>query len=832
MKERILFMNKIIAWSLIAVVASSFSFSDGLIRKASITTNTSGEYIDLSDTSDEDVIAYYDGVDGKSGEDLKSTLNTIISTDTETIDDSETWDWMKITDRDWSISSDVDPYNYNFDLDTNYYFYQLYASYNGDASTAVNRDDNLTDREHCWPKSYGFKFDSSGSSSSFVSPAGTDLHHLMAADKPNNEQGHNNYSYGNVEHIEANEIEDSSGVVTGWKGDSTMSGNEDELAYEPADIYKGDVARACLYMATRYIASSDISPENPYLSLTDNLENLIIQEATNPTGIGTYGELSTLLEWNDLDPVDDFEIHRNNLIYNNVHKNRNPYIDHPEWAEIVYDEDYLGSGAVNSAPAEPDTSGSSTGDTSLDPIEDNAEVTYTTQNILSSSNAGDSLIGESVSTTAIVGNQIDATVLSSNKFGGMFVNGYYRANAVVGDNKLPITGSDATINNYYTSETDSLVFVLDSNEKLLKHVCVETGSTLDQATIDDWNMTSAPVGYTNDVWYRGNEEFTASTVVTETTILKSKLTYNTENSYYQVAVYGDTASLTSSEGATGSEVDVQFDKTVTLNSTNPNFSYWKIGNRIVSYDSTYTFTVYIDTVIEEVTDVAVTENPVINLYHKQYDGGLTYYFVCGYSLPDGYTAIETGMLFGGETFETASEKTIANTISSNDEYAVKYTSSDYAEHAAYLAYKDAVGNVSVIYDNGFGYEQLYFNNVTSSRDAVVEDTVTEAYGDISIDKSGYTAKSSGGIKLGTATDKDGSYTLTLPDNKTASKVIVSAIYASTSENNVYINDIQITGLTSEYALYECDIADSNTITVAGKANDRCIINYIGFIYSN
>jgi len=826
-------MNKILVWSLIAVVVSSFSFSDGAIRKASVATNTTGDYIDLADTSDDDVIAYYSGVDGEYGDNLKSTLNSIISTNTETISDSATWDWMKITDRDWNISSAVDPYSYVFDDDTDYYFYQLYASYNGDINTAVNREkDALTDREHCWPKSYGFKFDSTGSDSTFVFPAGTDLHHLMAADRLNNEQGHNNFAYGNVEHIEANEVEDTSGVVTGWKGDSTMSGNEDDLAYEPEDIYKGDVARACLYMATRYIASSNISPENPSLSLTDNLDNLIIQDSSNPTGIGTYGELSTLLEWNDLDPVDEFEIHRNNLIYNNVQKNRNPYIDHPEWAEIVYDSNYLGSGAVNDAPAEPDTSGSSTGETTVDPIGKNTETTYTTQNILSSSDGGDTLIGESISNATIVGNQVNATVLSSNKFNGMFVDGYYKANAVIGENKLPLKGTDSAINNYYTSDTDSLVFVLDSNEKLLYHVCVQTGSTVDEATIDDWNMPSAPVGYTNDVWFDGDVEFTSLTTIDGTTILKSKLTYNSNNSYYQVAVYGETASLTATDGTIGSEVDVQLDKMVTAKSTSANFSYWKIGNKIVSYDSTYTFTVYLDTVIEEVTDAAVTKSPVINLYHKQYDGGLTYYFICGYSLPEGCTAIETGMLFGGETFATASEKRVANTISSNDEYAVKYTSSDYAEHAAYLVYQDAENNVNIIYDDGFGYEQLYFNNVSSSTVDAVEDTITEAYGNIGIIRIGTLVIYSGGVKLGTTTGKDGSYTFTLPDDKTANKVVVGAMYASASESNVYINDNQITGLTSEYGLYECDITDSNTITVEGRSDDRCIINYVGFSYSD
>ena len=43
-----------------------------------------------------------------------------------------------------------------------------------------------------------------------------------------------------------------------------------------------------------------------------------------------------MLEWNKLDPVDEFEIHRNNLLYKNYTNNRNPFIDFPEWADIIW----------------------------------------------------------------------------------------------------------------------------------------------------------------------------------------------------------------------------------------------------------------------------------------------------------------------------------------------------------------------------------------------------------------------------------------------------------------------------------------------------------------
>ena len=41
------------------------------------------------------------------------------------------------------------------------------------------------------------------------------------------------------------------------------------------------------------------------------------------------------MEWHKEDPVDSFEINRNNIIYN-YQENRNPFIDHPEYAEQIW----------------------------------------------------------------------------------------------------------------------------------------------------------------------------------------------------------------------------------------------------------------------------------------------------------------------------------------------------------------------------------------------------------------------------------------------------------------------------------------------------------------
>jgi len=45
--------------------------------------------------------------------------------------------------------------------------------------------------------------------------------------------------------------------------------------------------------------------------------------------------LATLLTWHRNDPPDDFEMNRNNIIYN-WQRNRNPFIDQPDLVEYIW----------------------------------------------------------------------------------------------------------------------------------------------------------------------------------------------------------------------------------------------------------------------------------------------------------------------------------------------------------------------------------------------------------------------------------------------------------------------------------------------------------------
>ena len=92
---------------------------------------------------------------------------------------------------------------------------------------------------------------------------------------------------------------------------------------------RGDLARAILYMAIRYEGGRDVvtNQSEPDLELTDDRSKIVVTSAS-PAYMGL---MSTLLAWHSADPPDAAERGRNEVIFS-FQGNRNPFIDHPEWA--------------------------------------------------------------------------------------------------------------------------------------------------------------------------------------------------------------------------------------------------------------------------------------------------------------------------------------------------------------------------------------------------------------------------------------------------------------------------------------------------------------------
>ena len=171
------------------------------------------------------------------------------------------------------------------------------------------------DREHVWPKSRGFKKKSQDGY--------TDLHHLRPADR-NINGAHSNYGYdeGGKAFIDkkADGTKQASGTYVDKKNQS----------FEPTDRAKGQIARMVFYMATRYELGDNGKKEKmPDLYLLD--------KNAKQTGQPWIGDLCTLVKWNQSYPVSNFEKRRNNRVQA-LQGNRNPFIDHSEWVNLIWDQ--------------------------------------------------------------------------------------------------------------------------------------------------------------------------------------------------------------------------------------------------------------------------------------------------------------------------------------------------------------------------------------------------------------------------------------------------------------------------------------------------------------
>ncbi len=255
---------------------------------------------------------YYDSAEGKTGSELKTALYNIISSHTN-IGYDGLWELYKFSDIDHYYENDgtildmysenpagTDPYNYTPGSDQ-------CGNYSGEGS--------CYNREHSFPKSW---FND-------ANPMYSDAFHIYPTDGKVNGQ-RSNYPYGEVDNPTWTSL---NGCKLGPCSYPGYTGT----VFEPIDEFKGDLARTYFYMATCY--------ENEIASWESNSSNS--DAVLNGTSFPCFESwfLNMLLEWNAQDPVSQREIDRNNAIYygdngNYAQGNRNPYIDHPEWVECVW----------------------------------------------------------------------------------------------------------------------------------------------------------------------------------------------------------------------------------------------------------------------------------------------------------------------------------------------------------------------------------------------------------------------------------------------------------------------------------------------------------------
>ncbi len=242
---------------------------------------------------------YYNNATGKTGDELKTALHNIIKGHHVV-----------------SYSGLLDAFAYT-DCKPNGKIWDIYSNYEYSLSGVCGNYDDEGDcwnREHTWPQSW---FNEQTTPRS-------DLFHVYPTDGYVNGQ-RSNYPYGEVNHptyTSGNGSKLGPCVTSGYSG----------TVFEPIDEYKGDIARNYFYMSVRYYGEDS---------------------GWGSSGMTSKAEIkpwamTMLLRWSDDDPVSQKEIDRNNAVYG-YQNNRNPFIDHPEYARMIWDPDWQG-GASYSIP--------------------------------------------------------------------------------------------------------------------------------------------------------------------------------------------------------------------------------------------------------------------------------------------------------------------------------------------------------------------------------------------------------------------------------------------------------------------------------------------------
>ena len=223
--------------------------------------------------------------------------------------------------------SDEDPNDQSKILDF-YTGWSLNNTWSPDISSSDSK--NPWNREHVWCQSksnglFGEKY------------AGADIHHVRPENSKINNNIRNNALFA--------DLDDSYSFNLDGVSEPTECYRDGQNYFEPRDASKGDVARILMYVYMHY--SSEIENNKNYKVGTNNVSgNLVISNIVYTNENTNQAAWNLLLKWNELDPVDEFESNRNDYCAS-ITGVRNPFIDHEEFANMIWNTSYNGDGALN-----------------------------------------------------------------------------------------------------------------------------------------------------------------------------------------------------------------------------------------------------------------------------------------------------------------------------------------------------------------------------------------------------------------------------------------------------------------------------------------------------
>ena len=363
--------------------------------------------------------------------------------------------------------------------------------YTGDSVTGTWDSGKTWNREHVWPQSLG---------TFTTSNAGSDLHHLRPADPVvNSTRG--NKPYGEV----------SSGTTVKRSATGTVAGVYNSTYFEPNDHIKGDIARVLMYVYVRWGETN----------LTDVIQSKAV-----------------LLNWNKLDPVDCWEMGRNDVIQS-IQGNRNVFIDYPEFCYTVLGYS-IPSGLVTptSGSSSSSGSGSSSGGGSSSSGSSSTATTGTYKlvtDISQVTNGNYIIVGVNGSYTGALKNSVSSG---------------YAGKASVSISNNTITNPDASIVWKFTetSTADRFKIYNEASGKYLQIAKNATaGFSLSSSCSYYFNLSSAAAKATNAVYLKTT--YTGNRCIS---LYQSDFRAYTTSSYKPLYLYKEVTSTSSSGSGSSS----------------------------------------------------------------------------------------------------------------------------------------------------------------------------------------------------------------------------------------------------------------------------------------
>lgn len=251
---------------------------------------------------------YYSSASGLSGYSLKTALHNIIK-DHSAQGYSAIWNFYATNELDIYYENDgsiLDIYSEQPSAGDSYSYTK-----SSDQCGSYSGEGNCYNREHSFPRSW-FGGD--------IEPMNSDIHHIFATDGFVNSK-RSSFPYG--------EVGSASFVSSNGSrlGNAASGLGYSGTVFEPIDEFKGDLARAAFYMATRY--------ENVIAGWENNSSYSDAVLDGSAAKVFENWALDLLISWHSADPVSAKEIARNEAAF--AHQgNRNPFVDHPEYVDAIW----------------------------------------------------------------------------------------------------------------------------------------------------------------------------------------------------------------------------------------------------------------------------------------------------------------------------------------------------------------------------------------------------------------------------------------------------------------------------------------------------------------